>query len=73
MNWDQVEGQWKDMKGKIRQKWGKFTDDDFEQIAGRKDQWIGRLQKHYGLNKEKAEQEVDEFMSGLDDKASGKH
>ncbi|MFW7380497.1 MAG: CsbD family protein [Oligoflexus sp.] len=70
MNWDQIEGQWKDLKGKVRQKWGKFTDDDFEQIAGRKDQLVGKLQKHYGMNKEKAEEEADQFMSGLDEGAT---
>jgi uncharacterized protein YjbJ (UPF0337 family) len=71
MNWDQVEGNWKELKGKIRSKWAKFTDDDLERIAGKKDELIGRLQKHYGFKKEHAEREVDKFISDVpaDDKA----
>ena len=43
MNWDRIEGNWKQMKGKAREKWGKLTDSDFDQIAGKKDQLIGRI------------------------------
>lgn len=67
MNWDQVEGQWKNLKGKVREKWGKLTDDDTETIAGRKDQWVGKIQERYGMTKEKAEHEVDQFMKGYED------
>ena len=63
MNWDQVEGKWKQMKGSVRQKWGKLTDSDYEQIAGSRDQFVGRLQERYGYTKDKAEKELDEWMS----------
>lgn len=65
MNWDQIEGQWKDLKGQVRQKWAKFTDDDVESIGGKKDRLLGKLQQHYGLEKEKAEKEVNGFIDGL--------
>ena len=63
MNWDVIEGNWKQLKGKIRQKWGKFTDSDLETIAGKKDQLLGRLQKDYGLAKDQAEKELDALMA----------
>ncbi|MEI8027353.1 MAG: CsbD family protein [Pseudomonadota bacterium] len=55
MNWDQVEGQWKEIKGKFREKWAKLTDDDLELIAGKKDRLLGKLQSHYGHQKDAAE------------------
>lgn len=61
MNWEQIEGRWNEMKGRIRQKWGQMTDDDFEKIAGKKDQLLGWLQSKYGYTKEQAERELDEF------------
>ncbi len=65
MNWDQIEGQWKDLKGSIRQKWGKLTDDDFESIAGKKDRLLGKLQQHYGLEKDRAEKDLNSFIDTL--------
>lgn len=62
MNWDTIEGNWKELKGKIRSKWAKLTDDDLENIAGKKDVLVGRLQQHYGLKKDEAEKELDTFM-----------
>jgi len=62
MNWDQVKGDWKQFQGKIREKWGKLTDNDLEVIAGKKDQLVGKLQKAYGYQKDKAEKEVDDFL-----------
>lgn len=61
MNWDQIEGNWKQIKGKARTKWGKLTDDDLEQIAGHRDKLAGVIQERYGKSKEEAEKEVDEF------------
>lgn len=61
MNWDHVEGQWKDMKGKVRERWGKLTDDDLDVVAGKRDQLIGRIQSRYGTAKDQAEREVQEF------------
>ena len=63
MNWDQVEGKWKQMKGSVRQKWGKLTDSDYEQIAGSRDKFVGRLQERYGYTRDKAEKELDEWMN----------
>jgi len=62
MNWDQIEGKWKEVKGRLRAKFGKLTDDDLEVIAGKKDELIGRLQQRYGYNKEDAEREADEAV-----------
>ena len=62
MNWDQVEGQWKQMKGSVKEKWGKLTDDDLDQIAGRRDQLIGKLQERYGIAREEAQRRADEWL-----------
>ena len=63
MNWDQVEGNWKEFKGKVQQKWGQLTDDDLDQIDGKRTELIGRLQKRYGYAKEQAEKELDSFCA----------
>ncbi len=52
-----LKGDWNVIKGKIKEKWGKFTDDDLTEIEGKKDQLLGKLQKRYGLAKDKAEEE----------------
>lgn len=65
MNWDQVEGNWKQFKGKVKERWGKLTDDDITSIEGKRDQLVGRLQKQYGYGKEQAERELDEFTRTL--------
>ena len=54
MNWDQIEGKWKQMKGVAKQKWAKLTDDDLELIAGNREQFAGRLQERYGIAKDEA-------------------
>lgn len=61
MNWDTIEGNWKQLKGKFREKWGELTDDEIEKIAGKKDILIGKLQEKYGLSREDAEREADTF------------
>jgi uncharacterized protein YjbJ (UPF0337 family) len=62
MNWDQVQGQWKQMKGSIKEKWGKLTDDDLNQINGQRDQLIGKLQERYGIAREEAQKRADEWL-----------
>jgi uncharacterized protein YjbJ (UPF0337 family) len=62
MNWDQVEGKWKEMKGSIKEKWGKLTDDDLHYINGKRDQFVGRLQQRYGIAKEEAQDQLDRWM-----------
>ena len=63
MNRDQLEGDWKQLKGKVRETWGKLTDDDFDRIAGKREQLVGTLQKRYGIAKEEAERQVKQFES----------
>ncbi len=62
MNWDQIEGKWKQYQGSIRERWGKLTDDDLEIIKGKRDQLIGRIQERYGITREQAHQQLDEFL-----------
>jgi uncharacterized protein YjbJ (UPF0337 family) len=66
MNWDQVQGNWKQFAGKVRAKWGKLTDNDLQVVAGKRDQLAGMLQKKYGYAKDQAEKELDEFTKSLD-------
>ena len=61
MNWDQISGNWKQLKGTVREQWGKLTDDDLDVIAGKRDQLVGRVQERYGVAKEKAEDQVKEW------------
>ena len=61
MNWDVITGQWKQLKGKVREKWGDLTDDDLDKIAGQRDQLVGKLQERYGYAKDRAEREAEEF------------
>lgn len=65
MNWDQVEGKWKQYAGSVREKWGKLTNDDLTVIGGKREQLVGRIQERYGIAKDEAERQVDEFTKGL--------
>ena len=65
MNWDQIKGDWKQVTGKVKEKWGKLTDDDLTTIAGKRDQLAGLIQQRHGYAKEQAEKELDEFSQGL--------
>lgn len=64
-NWDSNAGGagWNQMKGKVKEKWGKLTDDELDQIEGRRDQLVGKVQKAYGVSEEEAERQVDQFMT----------
>ncbi len=62
MNWDQIEGKWKQSVGQVKEKWGKLTDDDLTVINGKKEQLVGKIQERYGIAKDAAEKQVDEFM-----------
>jgi uncharacterized protein YjbJ (UPF0337 family) len=64
MNWDQIAGQWKQLKGNVKEKFGKLTDDDLNMIAGKRDQFIGKIQERYGLAREEAQRRADEWLSG---------
>jgi uncharacterized protein YjbJ (UPF0337 family) len=61
VNWDQIKGNWQQMKGVAKQRWGKLTDDDLAQIAGERDKLVGRLQELYGITKDEAERQVDQM------------
>ena len=63
MNWDRIEGNWKEFKGKAKQQWGKLTDDDLTQIDGRREELSGRLQRHYGYGKDVADREIDDWVN----------
>lgn len=65
MNWDQIQGNWKQFSGKVKEKWGKLTDDDLTTVAGKRDQLSGILQQRYGYAKEQAERELDSFASNI--------
>jgi uncharacterized protein YjbJ (UPF0337 family) len=64
MNWDQVKGNWKQFKGDVKERWGRLTDDDLTVVSGQRDQLVGRIQERYGIAKDEAERELDEFMAG---------
>jgi len=65
MNWDQVEGMWKQLSGSAREHWGKLTHDDWQVIGGKKDQLVGRIQERYGIAKAEAEKQADEWSRTL--------
>lgn len=62
MNWDQIEGKWKQAKGSAQQKWGEITGDDWDKIEGRRDEIVGLVQQRYGKAREEAEKEVDDWL-----------
>ena len=72
MNWDQIEGKWKQSLGKVKEKWGKLTDDDLTKINGKKEQLVGKVQERYGIAKEVAEKQVDEFAQSYSSTDSAK-
>jgi uncharacterized protein YjbJ (UPF0337 family) len=65
MNWDRIEGQWKQVKGKAQQRWGKLTDDDLDVIEGNREQLVGQIQSLYGRRRDEAEAEVEEWTRTL--------
>ncbi len=65
MNWDQIQGNWRQLKGKIKANWGDLTDDDLDVIDGRREELLGKLQKAYGIGKSEAEQQLKDFERSL--------
>ena len=61
MNWDEAAGKWNQMKGSVKERWGRLTDDDLTMINGKRDILLGKLQERYGLTKEKAEEQINEW------------
>ena len=66
MNWDRIEGNWKQLKGEAQTQWGKLTDDDLDMAAGDRQKLAGRVQERYGCAKDEAERQVDEFAARHD-------
>ena len=67
MNEDRMEGKWKQMKGALKSRWGKLTDHDLDVVAGQRDQLVGRIQERYGIAKDEAQIQVDEWNRTLDE------
>jgi uncharacterized protein YjbJ (UPF0337 family) len=63
MDWNRVEGNWKQLKGKIKEQWGNLTDDDLDKIAGKRDQLEGKIQERYGINKDAARKQLDDWVN----------
>jgi len=61
MDWERIAGNWKEFKGRLRQRWGELTDDEWNVIAGHREQLIGRIQQKYGVTSEEAERQVAAF------------
>jgi uncharacterized protein YjbJ (UPF0337 family) len=65
MNWDQIEGQWKQFGSQVKSHWAKFTDDDIKNLAAKKDDLVGKIQERYGVLKEEAEKQVDQWLAEI--------
>jgi uncharacterized protein YjbJ (UPF0337 family) len=63
MDWNRVEGSWKQLMGKAKQQWGRLTDDDLTKVAGRREELAGKVQERYGLAKDAAQKQVDEWAN----------
>lgn len=71
MNRDVLEGMWKQLRGKARETWGDLTDDELEEIAGRRDKLAGKLQERYGYTRAEAEKEIDRFLEDSESRLKG--
>jgi len=67
MNWDRIEGNWKQVTGKAKVQWGKLTNDDFDVIAGKRQQLAGKIQERYGIAKDDAEKQISAWEKSADD------
>jgi len=66
MNWDKIEGGWRQFKGKAREQWGRLTEDDMKVIEGRREKLAGKIQERYGIARDEAEREIDEWIEMLE-------
>jgi uncharacterized protein YjbJ (UPF0337 family) len=62
MDWNRIEGNWKQLKGKVKEQWGQLTDDELDLIAGRREQLEGKIQERYGITKDAARKDVDDWI-----------
>ena len=67
MNWDRIEGNWKQFKGNVNEQWGKLTDDQLDRIAGKRDQLVGKIQENYGIARDEAERQVKDWENRNED------
>jgi len=67
MNWDQIEGKWKQSVGQVKERWGKLTDDDLTVIRGKRDQLVGKVQERYGIMRDEAERQVSDWERSYKD------
>jgi uncharacterized protein YjbJ (UPF0337 family) len=67
MNWDRVQGNWKQFKGQVQEKWGKLTDDQFAAINGRREILAGKIQEAYGIGRDEAEKQIQDLANSLQD------
>jgi uncharacterized protein YjbJ (UPF0337 family) len=67
MNWDRIEGNWTELKGKLKEQWGLLTDDDIDVVAGRRDQLAGKLQERYGVARDEAESQLASWQRSASD------
>ena len=67
MNWDRIEGNWKQVKGKVKEQWGRLTDDHLDVIGGKRDQLVGRIQESYGVSRDEADRQVREWERAATD------
>jgi uncharacterized protein YjbJ (UPF0337 family) len=65
MNWDRIEGNWKQFSGKAQQQWGKLTNDDLNVVEGRRQELVGKIQERYGIAKDEAERQVDTWIRNM--------
>ena len=65
MNWDVIQGKWKQLKGEARMQWGKITDSEWDELAGNKDKFLGKLQERYGWSKDEAQKRADQYFDSL--------
>ena len=65
MNWDRIQGNWREFKGKAKQQWGKLTDDDLDVVDGKREELAGKIQNRYGIAKDEAERQIDEWNRTL--------
>ena len=66
MNWDRIEGNWKQLKGKVREQWGRLTDDEFDTIGGKREKLMGSLQNSYGIARDEAEKQIKDFEAAVE-------
>jgi uncharacterized protein YjbJ (UPF0337 family) len=68
MNWNRIEGNWKQIKGNVLEKWGKLTDDDFDVVNGKREQLAGKIQERYGIERDAAEKQIAEWERSADER-----